>query len=138
MIGIWQLVLIFAIILVLFGAGKIPTIMKDLGSGLRAFKKGIDGDENGEVDLSNELDVGRKVKKIINRGKKIQKTKKNAEDIKIKNNSNNKKINKNSKKIAQNDKRQNSKVSKIKKDNVKTQKAKVRSKKINKNNSKKK
>ena len=43
MIGIWQLVLIFAIILVLFGAGRIPRIMKDLGSGLRAFKSGIEG-----------------------------------------------------------------------------------------------
>ena len=137
MIGIWQLVLIFAIILILFGAGKIPTIMKDLGSGLRAFKKGIDGDENGEVDLSNELDVGRKVKKIINRERKIQKAQKNAEYVKIKNKSNNKKI-KNSKKIVQNAKRQNLKVSKIKKDNVKTQKLEVKSKKINKTNSKKK
>lgn len=137
MIGIWQLVLIFAIILILFGAGKIPTIMKDLGSGLRAFKKGIDGDENSEVDLTNDIDVEKNVKRLINSGKKIQKTQKNAADLKIKNKSNNKNI-KNSKKIVKNSKEKKINVSKIKKDNVKTQKAKVRSKKINKTNSKKK
>ena len=45
MIGIWQLVLIFAIILVLFGAGRIPKIMKDLGSGIRSFKSGLEGED---------------------------------------------------------------------------------------------
>ena len=76
MIGIWQLVLIFAIILILFGAGKIPTIMKDLGSGLRAFKKGIDGDENSEIDLDNDVDDEKKLKRLINREKKTQKAQK--------------------------------------------------------------
>ena len=47
MIGIWQLVLIFAIILVLFGAGRIPKIMKDLGSGIRSFKSGLEGEDEG-------------------------------------------------------------------------------------------
>jgi len=63
MIGIWQLVLIFAIILVLFGAGRIPKIMKDLGSGLRAFKDGIDGTKKQieEIDPENEK---KKVKKV--------------------------------------------------------------------------
>ena len=137
MIGIWQLVLIFAIILILFGAGKIPTIMKDLGSGLRAFKKGIDGDEHSEVDLSDGVDVEKNVKRLINREKKIQKAQKNAEDVRIKNKSNNKNI-KNSKKIVKNSKEKKINVSKIKKDNVKTQKLEVKSKKINKTNSKKK
>lgn len=137
MIGIWQLVLILAIVLVLFGAGKIPTIMKDLGSGLRAFKKGIDGNEDNEVDLSDELDVGRKVKKLINREKKMQKAQKNIENVKIVNKSSNKKM-KNSKKMVQNNKKQNLKVPTIKKDNIKTQKVKVKSKKVSKANSKKK
>ena len=53
MLGVWQLVLIFAIVLVLFGAGKIPQIMKDLGSGIKAFKKGFD-DEEGEIDVEME------------------------------------------------------------------------------------
>ena len=56
MIGVWQLVLIFAIILVLFGAGRIPKIMKDLGTGIRSFKEGFDGDDdNNKKDCNNNL-----------------------------------------------------------------------------------
>ncbi|PKL18322.1 MAG: twin-arginine translocase TatA/TatE family subunit [Spirochaetae bacterium HGW-Spirochaetae-5] len=39
--GAMELVIIFLIVLVLFGAGKIPTIAKDIGSGIREFKKSI-------------------------------------------------------------------------------------------------
>ncbi len=69
MIGVGQLVLIFAIVLVLFGAGKIPSIMKDLGIGMRAFKKGLEGIEDVELDNKNKrkanskIKVARKVKK---------------------------------------------------------------------------
>jgi len=82
MIGIWQLVLIFAIILVLFGAGRIPKIMKDLGSGLRAFKNGLDSDTE-EVDV--EKIVGKKIKKSEkNKKGNIQKTKLKSKKTKIK------------------------------------------------------
>lgn len=39
--GMGELVVIFLIVLVLFGAGKIPKIAKDIGSGIREFKKSI-------------------------------------------------------------------------------------------------
>jgi len=39
--GMGELVIIFLIVLVLFGAGKIPKIAKDIGSGIREFKKSI-------------------------------------------------------------------------------------------------
>jgi sec-independent protein translocase protein TatA len=35
----WLVVL--AIVLVLFGAGKLPTVMGDLAKGIKAFKTGI-------------------------------------------------------------------------------------------------
>jgi len=35
--GIGELVIIFLIVLVLFGAGKIPTIAKDVGSGYKGI-----------------------------------------------------------------------------------------------------
>jgi sec-independent protein translocase protein TatA len=47
-IGIWQVVLILLIILILFGAGKLPKVMGDIAEGLRNFKVGIR--ENDEVD----------------------------------------------------------------------------------------
>jgi sec-independent protein translocase protein TatA len=49
-LGMGELVIIFFIVLLLFGAGKIPKIAKDIGGGIREFKKSIDGsndkDEN--------------------------------------------------------------------------------------------
>lgn len=45
-IGIGQLLIILLIILVLFGAGKLPQVMSELGKGLKSFKSGMnDGDE---------------------------------------------------------------------------------------------
>ena len=45
MLSAWQIFLILAVVLVLFGAGRIPRIMKDIGSGMRAFKEGLEGDK---------------------------------------------------------------------------------------------
>lgn len=45
MIGPWQIVLIVAIILLLFGGKKIPELMKGLGSGIKEFKNASKEDE---------------------------------------------------------------------------------------------
>ena len=74
MIGTWQLVLIFAIVLVLFGAGRIPKIMRDLGVGLREFKRGINEIENDNEDVKGFDNTS--IKKS-NRKKKIIKKKSN-------------------------------------------------------------
>lgn len=51
-VGIWQLLLILVVVFVLFGAGKLPQVMGDLGKGLRELKKGAGKpDEPGEVNL---------------------------------------------------------------------------------------
>jgi sec-independent protein translocase protein TatA len=44
-IGMPELVVIFLIILLLFGANKIPKLAKDIGSGIREFKKSVNGEE---------------------------------------------------------------------------------------------
>lgn len=48
-IGMGQLVLIILGVLIVFGAGKIPSIMGDLAKGLRAFKKGMDDQDSSEA-----------------------------------------------------------------------------------------
>lgn len=48
-LGFGQLVLILLIVLVLFGAGKLPKVMSDLGKGLKSFKQGMN-----EEDKNNE------------------------------------------------------------------------------------
>ena len=43
-----EIVLIVVIVLLLFGAKRIPELMKGLGRGAREFKEGLKGDEGGE------------------------------------------------------------------------------------------
>lgn len=44
-IGIWQILLILVIVLIFFGAGKIPQVMGDLAKGLKSFRDGMDDDK---------------------------------------------------------------------------------------------
>lgn len=39
--GFWEALLILLIVLVIFGAGKLPTLMGDLAKGIRTFKAGL-------------------------------------------------------------------------------------------------
>ena len=38
-IGGWEIVLILAVVLILFGAKKLPELAKGLGTGIKEFKK---------------------------------------------------------------------------------------------------
>lgn len=40
-IGIWQIVLILVIVLLIFGAGKLPRVMGDFAKGIKSFKAGM-------------------------------------------------------------------------------------------------
>jgi sec-independent protein translocase protein TatA len=39
--GTWEIVLIVAVVLLLFGGKKIPELMKGLGKGVKSFKQGM-------------------------------------------------------------------------------------------------
>lgn len=55
--GIGELLIIFAIILVLFGVGRIAKVGRELGEGIRAFREGLQGKE-GQEKSENEQDAG--------------------------------------------------------------------------------
>lgn len=44
-IGIWQIVLILLIVVMIFGAGKLPTVMGDLAKSIKSFKAGMKTDD---------------------------------------------------------------------------------------------
>jgi sec-independent protein translocase protein TatA len=44
-LGATELLIILVLVLVLFGAGKIPQLGRGLGEGIRNFKRGLKGDE---------------------------------------------------------------------------------------------
>ena len=44
--GVWEMLLILLIILIIFGAGKLPQVMGDVAKGVRSFRDGLkDGPE---------------------------------------------------------------------------------------------
>lgn len=47
-IGIWQLVLILVIVIIIFGAGRLPRAMGDLGKSIRALRSGLKGEGEEE------------------------------------------------------------------------------------------
>lgn len=47
MIGFGEIALIVLVVLIVFGAGKLPNVMGDLGRGMRSFKEGL-RDEDGK------------------------------------------------------------------------------------------
>jgi sec-independent protein translocase protein TatA len=55
----WQeLLIIFVILLLLFGATRLPALSKSLGQSIRGFKKGMEGDEpiEGEKPVVSDKD----------------------------------------------------------------------------------
>ena len=56
MLSIWKILLILVIILIIFGAGKLPKVMEDLGRGVKAFKKGLDDDTGTKKPSSKKVD----------------------------------------------------------------------------------
>ncbi len=55
-IGTTEIILIAAVVLLLFGARRIPELMRSLGSGAREFKKGM----RGEVEDEEPADAAAK------------------------------------------------------------------------------
>lgn len=45
-IGMPELIVVLVIILIIFGAGKMPEIGSGIGKGIRNFKKAVSGDES--------------------------------------------------------------------------------------------
>lgn len=55
-IGAPEIILIVLLIVLLFGAKKIPELMRGLGSGIKEFKKAanVDGDDDDEKKNNNQ------------------------------------------------------------------------------------
>ncbi len=47
-LGPTELILILVIVIILFGVGRIGRIAGELGSGIRAFKEGLEGKESAQ------------------------------------------------------------------------------------------
>tara|TARA_B110000908_G_C9857035_1_gene272423 strand:- start:165 stop:395 length:231 start_codon:yes stop_codon:yes gene_type:complete len=64
-LGPWQVLLIAVVVLVLFGRGKISSLMGEVGKGITSFKKGISEGtkelEDDDADADAEVVVAKDV-----------------------------------------------------------------------------
>ena len=59
-ISIWQLAIVLAIVVLLFGAGRISKVMGEVGKGFSSFKRGLkEGTEDGATP-PNQIDEEQK------------------------------------------------------------------------------
>jgi sec-independent protein translocase protein TatA len=60
-----NILVILFIVLILFGAGKIPKVMGDIGKGIKNFKSGLKDEDDSEssdnVKLTNDKDKNEKL-----------------------------------------------------------------------------
>ncbi len=52
--GPWQIVLILAVVVLLFGGKKIPELMKGIGKGIKEFKDASKGESDSDVSKTTE------------------------------------------------------------------------------------
>lgn len=52
--GPWQIAIVVALVLLLFGGRKIPELMKGLGTGIREFKDATKSEEDDKIEEKNK------------------------------------------------------------------------------------
>ena len=56
-IGFWQIAIVVILVVLLFGRGKISSLMGDVAKGIKSFKKGMATDVTDETqDVTDETD----------------------------------------------------------------------------------
>ena len=53
--SIWHWIVVIAVVLLLFGRGKISDLMGDVAQGIKAFKKGMSEDEKPTADKAEPM-----------------------------------------------------------------------------------
>ncbi|MEQ9125475.1 MAG: twin-arginine translocase TatA/TatE family subunit [Alphaproteobacteria bacterium] len=51
-ISIWQILLVVGVVILLFGAGRLPRLMGDMAKGIKSFKQGMR--EDVDADASSD------------------------------------------------------------------------------------
>ena len=52
-IGFWQIAIVVVLVVLLFGRGKISSLMGDVAKGIKSFKKGMSASPNQTGSISS-------------------------------------------------------------------------------------
>ena len=55
-ISFWQIAIVVVLVVLLFGRGKISSLMGDVAKGIKSFKKGMSSDDNNLSNLEDKKD----------------------------------------------------------------------------------
>ena len=55
-IGFWQIAIVVILVVLLFGRGKISSLMGDVAKGIKSFKKGMSTDQTEDSQPKNISD----------------------------------------------------------------------------------
>ena len=55
-IGFWQIAIVVILVVLLFGRGKISSLMGDVAKGIKSFKKGMSTDPTDDKETKNISD----------------------------------------------------------------------------------
>ena len=55
-ISFWQIAVVVVLVVLLFGRGKISSLMGDVAKGIKSFKKGRSSDESSKIDSPENKD----------------------------------------------------------------------------------
>ena len=55
-IGIWQIAIVVILVVLLFGRGKISSLMGDVAKGIKSFKNGMASDVTDDTEPKNISD----------------------------------------------------------------------------------
>jgi sec-independent protein translocase protein TatA len=56
--GHWELLIVLILVMIIFGAGKLPQIGAGIGKGIRNFKKGVSDVEADIKEESEKIEAG--------------------------------------------------------------------------------
>ena len=58
--GTWEIIIIVALLLIIFGRGKISDLMSEVAKGIKSFKKGISEDDENKTSADKSDDLSQK------------------------------------------------------------------------------
>lgn len=63
--GPWEWIIILVVVLIFFGAGKLPNVLGQMGKGVRAFKDGMKDEEKEPKSIDTTASAEQKTESYV-------------------------------------------------------------------------